>query len=266
MLRDREGRFAEWGTCPRKVSGTSQLEAIRMRKREVVFLSKSPNKHDIYLEIGEKRFFAGAVEWPGWCRSGRYEESAIQALRDSGPRYSQILQSTGLVFMAPEKESSFNVVERLDGNSTTDFGAPDVPLARDKEPIDSDELERFKTLLISCWVAFDKVVKMTDGVQLRMGPRGGGRDLKGIIDHVLVADASYLKRIGWKTQNIEEDRVENRLDRIRSEILDAFVSAAHNELPVIGPRGGKRWAPRFFVRRVAWHVIDHAWEIEDRSP
>lgn len=52
MLRDREGRFAEWGTCPRKVSGNSQLEAIRMRKREVVVLSKSPNKHDIYLEIG----------------------------------------------------------------------------------------------------------------------------------------------------------------------------------------------------------------------
>ena len=26
---------------------------------------------DSYLEIGKTRVFAGAIEWPGWCRSGR---------------------------------------------------------------------------------------------------------------------------------------------------------------------------------------------------
>ena len=227
-------------------------------------MPKFPNKHDIYLEIGEKRVFAGAVEWPGWCRSGRDEESAIQAIVEYGPRYSQILQSTNLGFEAPEKAVSFNVVERLSGNSTTDFGAPDVPLSSDKEPIDANELLRLPTLLKSCWVAFDEAVILTDGMQLRKGPRGGGRDLQRIIDHVLMADASYLKRIGWKVQNVEEGKLEKRLDRIRKEILDAFEAAAHGELPVVGPRGGKRWVPRFFVRRVAWHVIDHAWELEER--
>ena len=101
-------------------------------------------------------------------------------------------------------------------------------------------------------------------MQLRKGPRGGGRDLRRIIDHVLMADESYLKRIGWKMQNVEEGKLEKGLDRIRKEILGAFEAAAHGELPVVGPRGGKRWVPRFFVRRVAWHVVDHAWEIEDR--
>ena len=24
-------------------------------------------------------------------------------------------------------------------------------------------------------------------------------------------------------------------------------------------------APRYFVRRAAWHVLDHAWELEDRA-
>lgn len=167
-------------------------------------------------------------------------------------------------FDAPEKAVSFNVVERLSGNSTTDFGAPDVPLSSDKEPIDANELLRLPTLLKSCWVAFDEAVILTDGMQLRKGPRGGGRDLQRIIDHVLMADASYLKRIGWKVQNVEEGKLEKRLDRIRKEILDAFEAAAHGELPVVGPRGGKRWVPRFFVRRVAWHVIDHAWELEER--
>ena len=35
--------------------------------------------------------------------------------------------------------------------------------------------------------------------------------------------------------------------------------------PKSGPRGGKIWSPRFFVRYVAWHTLDHAWEIEDRA-
>lgn len=208
--------------------------------------------------------FAGAVEWPGWCRSGRSAELALQALLDSGSRYSQILQSTELGFEAPERASSLNIVERLDGNSTTDFGAPDVPLSTDKKPIDANELHRLQTLLKSCWVAFDEAVIMADGMQLRKGPRGGGRDLTRIIDHVLMADASYLKRIGWKMQNVDEGKLKERLDRIRKEILEAFEAAAQGELPVVGPRGGKRWVPRFFVRRVAWHVIDHAWELEDR--
>ncbi|OGN77318.1 MAG: hypothetical protein A3G84_05400 [Chloroflexi bacterium RIFCSPLOWO2_12_FULL_71_12] len=42
----------------------------------------------IYLERGEKRTFAGAIEWPGWCRSGKDESSAVQVLLESGPRYA----------------------------------------------------------------------------------------------------------------------------------------------------------------------------------
>jgi hypothetical protein len=37
-----------------------------------------------------------------------------------------------------------------------------------------------------------------------------------------------------------------------------------DEIPDRGPRGGRVWAPRHFVCRVAWHVLDHAWKIEDR--
>ena len=31
------------------------------------------------------------------------------------------------------------------------------------------------------------------------------------------------------------------------------------------PSGGTLWTPRYFVRRTAWHTLNHAWEIEDRS-
>jgi hypothetical protein len=30
------------------------------------------------------------------------------------------------------------------------------------------------------------------------------------------------------------------------------------------PLGGKRWPSRYAARRIAWHALDHAWEIEDR--
>ena len=113
------------------------------------------------------------------------------------------------------------------------------------------------------WAAFDHAVKIAEGRELKKGPRGGGRDLAGIVDHVLMADESYLKRIGWKVDSGEE-KAETRLERTRMAILEGLGASARGELPTEGPRGGKRWTPRFFVRRVAWHVIDHAWEIEDR--
>ncbi|MGD8405382.1 MAG: hypothetical protein PVJ21_17115 [Anaerolineales bacterium] len=224
----------------------------------------SPKKYDVYLEIGEKRIFAGSVAWPGWCRSGRDEESALQALFDSGPRYAKIVKPAGLGYEAPENISSFNIVERLEGNRTTDFGAPDMPVSSDKEPVEADELERFKTLLKSYWSAFDQAIKDANGKKLRKGPRGGGRDLEKIIGHVIGADESYLKQIGWKIEDFQETDSDERLARIRDEILQGFTAAARGKLPTEGPRGGKRWSPRYFVRRVAWHVIDHAWEIEDR--
>ncbi len=34
----------------------------------------------VYLEVGPRRIFAGAIDWPGWCRSGRDEETALEAL------------------------------------------------------------------------------------------------------------------------------------------------------------------------------------------
>jgi hypothetical protein len=224
----------------------------------------SINEHAIFIESGNKRVFAGAVEWPGWCRSGRDDASAIQTLLDYGARYSRVVASARLGFDAPEEASCLRVVERVAGNSTTDFGAPDAPLSSDKDLIDASELRRLQAILESCWAAFDEAVKAAEGRQLRKGPRGGGRDSRGITDHVLMADAAYLKRIGWSVGDLEQGDVADRLSRMRQKILNGLAASVRGELPTKGPRGGKRWAPRFFVRRVAWHAIDHAWEIEDR--
>jgi hypothetical protein len=120
------------------------------------------------------------------------------------------------------------------------------------------------TVLRACWSAFDAAVDAATGKSLRKGPRGGGRDLDKIVQHVLEADAAYLSRIGVKHHVDQKARASDEMARVRSVILEAMSSAPGSEQVKRGPRGGVRWSPRYFVRRTAWHVLDHAWEIEDR--
>jgi len=227
-------------------------------------MAHSSNKIKAYLEVGKRRTFAGALEWPGWCRIGRDEDAALQALLAYGPRYARILGLAGIEFQVPADASAFVMVERLEGNATTDFGAPDVAPSSDTRPIDAAELQRFQTLLAAYWQAFDMAARKASGKELRKGPRGGGRDLEGIIQHVLGADQSYLARLSRKHQKSEEHDLSVELNQTRHEMLNALVAAARGQVPARGPRGGVIWTSRYFVRRVAWHLLDHLWEIEDR--
>jgi hypothetical protein len=227
-------------------------------------MTRSPNNIHVYLEIGSKRSFAGAIDWPGWCRSGRDEGSALATLFDYAPRYARVLRPARLGFRAPEDASEFSVTERLEGNATTDFGAPAVAPSSDAGPIGDAELRRLPAILRACWRAFDAASTAAKGKELRMGPRGGGRDLEGIIQHVVGADSAYLGRVGWRFKTDGEGDSREELGRIRQAILKALGSTAYTDTPATGPRGGARWKPRYFARRVAWHVLDHAWEIEDR--
>ena len=222
------------------------------------------NKINVVIETGKKRIFASALDWPGWSRSGRDEESALQALLAYGPRYAKVVQIAELEYQPPSDTTAFVVTERLQGNATTDFGAPGMIADSEKDPIDQSEFERLSALLKGCWGAFDSAAQQAMGKELRKGPRGGGRDLEKIQEHVMGADQGYLRSLGWKPEKADQRNSKEELRQIREEIVSALESAIKGELPEQGPRGGKRWPPRYFVRRVAWHVLDHAWEIEDR--
>jgi hypothetical protein len=57
----------------------------------------------------------------------------LNALLEFGPRYKRVLHAAGLPFHVPEDVSSwFTVIERLAGNATTYFGAPDVAPSSDR--------------------------------------------------------------------------------------------------------------------------------------
>jgi hypothetical protein len=218
----------------------------------------------VFVEAGKRRTFAGAVDWPGWCRSGRDEAAALQALLGYGPRYGRVLKGSGLGFEAPGGAASFDIIERVEGDATTDFGAPGAILAADRAAMAGAELERQERILCSCWRAFDDAVRWATGLELRKGPRGGGRDLEKIVEHVIEAERSYLGRLAWKQKRGSGDQGE-RLAEVRRAVEAALRVAVEEGLPEKGPRGGVIWPVRYFVRRAAWHVLDHAWEIEDRA-
>jgi hypothetical protein len=222
------------------------------------------NQITVALEIGNKRVFASALEWPGWARSGRNEVAALQSLFDYGPRYQQVIRSARLGFRPPTASSPFTVVERLAGDATTDFGAPGVPPPFDSQPVDATTLRRLKSLLGACWKTFAATVETAHGKPLRKGPRGGGRETAAIVAHVLDSHSSYLSSLGARAVRDPATDSATAIHAMMLASQDALTLAAAGKIPERGPRGGVRWSPRYFVRRAAWHILDHVWEIEDR--
>lgn len=219
----------------------------------------------IYLEVGAKRTFACAIDWPGWARSGRDEESAIAALFESAPRYAKIAGRARLAFVAPSSPSDLRAAERLPGDATTDFGAPGAVPRADAKPVSEADLKHMVRLIEAAWCAFDDAVAGARGVTLRRGPRGGGRTLDDIARHVREAEAGYLSALGWPFKPDPHAPAAAEQQGIRAAVTEGLAASAHGRIAAKGPRGGKRWAPRQFARRLTWHAIDHAWEIADRS-
>jgi hypothetical protein len=212
----------------------------------------------VYLEKGQRRVFAGAIEWPGWCRSARDEASALEALVTYGARYADAVRRAQRGFEPPSDVSQLKVVQRLKGDATTDFGAPGLAPKHDADEIDARELERLTALMDAAWTTFDAAAKKAQGLELRKGPRGGGRELDAIVDHVYAADEAYLRKLGGRAAKGAD------MKALRCEIREVFSKRAGGADPPRIPRSGKLWTPRYFARRSAWHALDHAWEIEDR--
>lgn len=216
--------------------------------------------------MGTKRAFAGALDWPGWCRSGRDEDAALEALAAYGQRYRKALGRKARGFTSPADAYSFNVAERLKGDGSTDFGVPGKAPMVDERPLEGAELKRLAGLLEACWGAFDAAAVAATGVALRKGPRGGGRELDAIIRHVMEADGAYLYQLGGRHHPAGDADVQAEMAALRAAILDTLRARARGEpLPQSPRRTSKLWAPRYTVRRSAWHALDHAWEIEDRA-
>jgi hypothetical protein len=206
----------------------------------------------VYLEVGRSRTFACAVEWPGWCRAAPGEEAALQALLDYAPRYARVAGRAG---MRLHQVEPLTVVETVAGTTTTDLGAPDVITEADRRPLDRAGAGRIVALLDAGWEELAAVAAGAPAA-LRKGPRGGGRDRDAIVDHVVEAERSYARKLGVRLTAAEWR--DGHVTLLRERLREALLGAAGTPVET-------GWPPRYLARRTAWHVLDHAWEIEDRS-
>jgi hypothetical protein len=211
----------------------------------------------VSLEVHPKRTFAWALDWPGWCRSAKTKEDALEVLSDYLPRYRVVADRAGLR-LGQRAAAAIEVVERLPGDASTDFGVPGAIGERDRDRLTARQAERQADLVEAAWAVLADVVAAAPA-ELRKGPRGGGRDRDKIVDHVAGAEFSYARKLDIRHK--APDPMEAAAsDALRADVLDALRAARSGEPP--SPKG---WPPRYLARRVAWHALDHAWEIEDRS-
>jgi hypothetical protein len=210
-------------------------------------------RDEVVIEATDKKAFASMLDWPGWSRSGKTEDEAIETLLAYAPRYQPVVEIAGLTRLP----TSATVVDRLPGGGSTTFGVPDKVHAIEHEPIDEKELARQIELLKACWTFFDQVTD-TVSAELRKGPRGGGRDRDKIVAHVVEADRTYSRQLGVRTPPYDV------FDRAaRAAHFDAVIAAMPDRAD--GHVEGKGWPLRYVIRRMAWHILDHAWEMQDKD-
>jgi hypothetical protein len=217
------------------------------------------NSIRVMVERGKKkRVVASAFDWPGWDRSAKVEEDALRVLAAYRPRYAPIadLAGQGDAFAA---NGDLVVVERLEGTGMTDFyGLSARSAGPEYEQMNEGACERKIALLRACWAYFDAVASQVSA-ELRLGPRGGGRDRARIVRHANGAEIhEFAPKVGVKVAlETRDDPAALRAYR------DAFCEAIRDH----NTRGAaaRSWTVQFTIRRCAYHMLDHAWEMEDRD-
>jgi hypothetical protein len=206
------------------------------------------------IETTPRKSFASALDWPGWSRSGKTPELALEALLAYAGRYAVAADLARLALPGGPVRAA--VEETTEGNATSAFGAPAITFGADHRPTDEAEARRLAALVSAAWERFEQIV-VAAPAELRKGPRGGGRDTAMIVEHVVGAEQAYGSRMGL---------------RLRAPDSSDSAAVAAFRAPIVEllskPSDGRpigRWTQRYAARRIAWHALDHAWEIEDRS-
>ena len=208
----------------------------------------------VSLETSPKKVFATAIDWPGWSRSGKTEELALEALAAYVARYAVVAAEAG----EPFDPVGYDVVEQTDGGGGTAFGVPSAITALDRRPVTADAGDRLARIVEAALTVFDDVAAAAPA-ELRKGPRGGGRDRDKMIGHVVESEWYYAREMGLREPRPGWD------DRPAIEALRASMLEILRRPSDGSPLADRTWPPRYAARRIAWHALDHAWEMEDRT-
>ncbi len=207
----------------------------------------------LFVEQTPRKVFASALDWPGLARGAKTEDQAVEALVAHLPRYARVAHSAGERF--DPHDFDIEVVRRTEGDAGSAYGIPSLVAPEDREPVDAREGRRIASLVEASWDVFEAIAAKAPE-SLRKGPRGGGRDRSKIVEHVTLSDGGYARSMGIKG----DPETAEGLAAIHAAVLEVLRSTSDGS-----PIADRKWPPRYAARRVAWHALDHAWEIEDRT-
>ena len=214
----------------------------------------------VMVEQGKKKTVASAFDWPGWDRGAKNEPDALAVLTAYRPRYAKVAELAGLADEFPAT-GTVEVVERVAGSGMTYMSTLSFKSAGPEHlPMSEAECERKLSLLRACWSYFDDVASRVSA-ELRKGPRGGGRDRDRIVRHTNGAEIEeFAKKVGVTTapaawQNPDPDAVRAHREAFYVAIRDHNARGA----------SARTWTLQFLIRHSAYHMLDHAWEMEDRD-
>ncbi len=216
-------------------------------------MTRERRRIPVTLESVDTKVFASALDWPGWSRGGRTEQLALEALVAQAARYAAVASGAGQDFPADVTLDDLDVVERVVGDGSTSFGVPGRVTEADLRPVTSAQANRLADILQAAWDTLGDVVAAAPA-ELRKGPRGGGRDRDKVEAHVEDAERSYARSIGLRPAK------DAPMAEVRAEVMTTFRLGTDGS-----PLPGGTWPLRYAARRFTWHVLDHAWEIEDKS-
>ena len=218
------------------------------------------DKLRVILEVGkkERRTVAGAMDWPGLDRWGKTDDLAIEKVTSYLPRYAGVAKLAGLAKKFA-LHRDVEIVERVTGSGSADYwGIAHVPSEIEREVLSPAELQRRLALLRACWNYFDSTAERVSA-ELRPGPRGGGWTRDEIIRHVYVNEPEqFTRKVEVRTPRDVVLTPDGRAVH-REETLDAI--RAYN----VEGKAARSWPIQFLIRRIAHHLMDHAWEMEDRD-
>ena len=212
----------------------------------------------VCLEVSPKQAVASALDWPGWCRAGRDEGAALAALASYAGRYAPVAGQAGVSFPATVV---FDVVERVPGGPATAFAAPEcrrpfpqITAEAERAAVTPAAARRLADLVTAAWAAFDEIAAASPA-ELRKGPPGR-RAGPGQADR-----PCDRRRDGLRAQARGEaqaaDHRRHRRDRAAAGGDRRRAGRPSDGLPVV-PGG---WTTRYAARRIAWHILEHAWEM-----
>jgi hypothetical protein len=208
----------------------------------------------------DRRSVAFSIDWPGWSRGAKTAELALETLESYRERYRPVANLAG---MSAEFDvaGTLEIVEDRVGTGSTDFwGISFSPCAAEQGPMDEAVLQRGIALLRACWAFFDDVAARVSP-EMRKGPRGGGRDRDTIIRHAIRTESEdFAKQVGLRIPE-RAALTPSGLRRHREGYVAAMRAYNAGEVK----RRMRSWTLPFLIRHSAFHMLDHAWEMEDKD-